>query len=460
MNLQLIANVLWRRRQLRRHDRWTRQQLETHQTRALHSLREHAYAHSPFYQQFHRGLLDRPLYDLPVLTKALVMEHFDEVVTDRAVRLRDVEAYLATSPDEQFLGRYWINATSGSTGRRGLFLFDIAEWTTVLASYARVYEWGGALPSPTHRIKMAVVSTTTRWHQSAQVGATVQSWWTPALRLDATSSMEEIVKRLNAWQPETLVAYASTADLLAKEQIAGRLHIAPRAVFTASEVLTRPMRERITQAWGLQPLNVYGATESATIAAECDRHRGLHLFEDLVITEVVDKHNRSVPPGTPGEKVLLTVLFSRTQPLIRYEMSDQVQVATSPCPCGRSYACLETIQGRVEDGLQLPALTGGSVAVHPNVFHDILDVLPVNGWQVVQRSDGLHILLSGEPEGFADEALIWTLKQGLTAQGAIPPPVQIERVAAIPRGTVGKAALIKSELHGASALRLKNGKGK
>jgi putative adenylate-forming enzyme len=447
MNLQLIAAVLWKRRQLRRHDRWTRQQLEAHQTRALHLLREYAYARSPFYLQFHKGFLNRPLHDLPVLTKALVMEHFHEVVTDRTVRLREVEAYL-TAPynAKQFLGHYWVNATSGSTGRRGLFLFNFTEWTTILASYARVYAWGGAQPSLTHRLKLAVVSTTTPWHQSAQVGATVQSWWTPTLRLDATSPTEELVERLNTWQPETLVAYASTADLLAKEQIAGRLHITPQAVFTASEVLTRPMRQRIAQAWSRQPLNVYGATESATIAAECDQRRGLHLFEDLVITEIVDQHNRPVPPGTPGDKVLLTVLFSRTQPLIRYEMSDQVQVATSLCPCGRPYACLEAIQGRVEDILHFPAVTGGWVAVHPNVFHDVLDLLPVTGWQIVQRADGLTVLVSGVRNGFSEAMLIDALRRGLAEQGVMAPSVSIERVAAISRGAVGKTALIRSEL--------------
>jgi putative adenylate-forming enzyme len=447
MNVPLIANVLWKRRQLRRHDRWTRRQLETHQTRALHLLREYAYARSPFYQRFHKGFADLPLHELPVLTKSLLMEHFDEMITDRDVCLRDVEVFLASlCGNERFRDRYWVNATSGSTGRRGLFLFDFAEWTTVLASYARVYEWGGALPSLTHRIKMAVVSTTTPWHQSAQVGATVQSWWTPTLRLDATSPTEEIDERLNAWQPETLVSYASTADLLAKEQLAGRLHITPGAVFTASEVLTQPMRERIAQAWGQQPLNVYGATESATIAAECNLHSGLHLFEDLVITEVVDEHNHPVPPGTSGEKVFITVLFSRTQPLIRYEMSDQVQLAKSLCPCGRPYACLEMIQGRVEDVLHFPAFHGGWVAVHPNVFHEVLDLLPVSGWQIVQRAHGLSVLVSGMPDDFSDAILIDALRHSLAMQGAIAPPVSIERIAAVPRGAIGKAALIRSEL--------------
>jgi SAM-dependent methyltransferase len=38
-------------------------------------------------------------------------------------------------------------------------------------------------------------------------------------------------------------------------------------------------------------------TETGGIAAECDRHLGLHLFEDLVIPEVVDDEGRPVRPG-------------------------------------------------------------------------------------------------------------------------------------------------------------------
>jgi GNAT superfamily N-acetyltransferase len=56
--------------------------LEKHQAESLRRLRDYAHARSPFYQRFHRGLTDRPLQELPVLTKALVMENFDELVTE------------------------------------------------------------------------------------------------------------------------------------------------------------------------------------------------------------------------------------------------------------------------------------------------------------------------------------------------------------------------------------------
>ena len=105
MDVRVLATVLWLRRCLREHDSWTRPQLAAHQARALHLLREYACAHSPFYSRFHRGLTNRPLHELPVLTKALLMEHFDGLVTDQAIRLHDVEAYLKDSPGNDRFSR-------------------------------------------------------------------------------------------------------------------------------------------------------------------------------------------------------------------------------------------------------------------------------------------------------------------------------------------------------------------
>ena len=197
-------------------------------------------------------------------------------------------------------------------------------------------------------------------------------------------------------------------------------------------------------------------TEPAGIASECDLHGGMHLFEDLVITEVVDDKNRPVPPGIYGEKVLVTVLFSRTMPLIRYEMSDSVRPASSPrCPCGRPFALMDGIQGRAEDVLRLPAASGGQVSVQPIVFHRVMDAVPAGGWQITQGAEGLTVLLSGVREGFADAALIDSLRRELEAQGAIVSPVKVRRVPNIPRATVGKAPLIKSDPTGRQMLRRK-----
>ena len=137
MNIRLMWNLLSELEQLRQHDRWTRSQLEAHQAEALHCLRAYAYALSPFYQKFHRGLEGRPLSALPVLTKAMLMEHFDDLVTDRTIRLQAVKEYVTNFKEgERYLDRYWVNTTAGSTGRPGYFLFDEAEWTAALRGAA------------------------------------------------------------------------------------------------------------------------------------------------------------------------------------------------------------------------------------------------------------------------------------------------------------------------------------
>ncbi len=96
-----------------------------------------------------------------------------------------------------------------------------------------------------------------------------------------------------------------------------------------SEVLTEETRRRIVQAWGNQVFNNYAAIEAGGIAIECDQHRGMHVMEDLVIVENVDWNNKPVPPGVFGDKLLVTPLYKRTQPLIRYEIEDSVRFSTS-----------------------------------------------------------------------------------------------------------------------------------
>lgn len=444
MDVRLIAKVLRMRSRLRGHETWSRDELRVHQESAFALLREHALKHSRFYRRFHHGLESAPLDQLPVLTKHELMASFDELVTDPDVRLLDVEQYLKElKGNEKYLDRYWISRTAGSTGHPGIFLTDRDEWSTVIASYARAQEWAGIDAKVTKRTRLAVVSSRVPWHQSARVAASIDTPFFPVRRFDATQPLREIVAGLNEWQPENLIVYASMSRVLAEEQLEGRLQIRPRAVMCSSEVLTDEAVARVERAWGTRPFNVYAATEPAGIASHCRNHR-LHLFEDLVISEIVDENNQPVPPGTTGAKVLVTVLFSRTQPLIRYEMSDRVARSTETCDCGLPFALLASIEGRAEDILQLPSATGGSISVHPNVFHRVMEPLPVREWQVVQESDRLRVLIVEPRTDVVVADIRRDVEQSLRNAGVLPPKIDIEVAAAVTRTPLGKAPLVRA----------------
>ncbi|MBI1295324.1 phenylacetate--CoA ligase family protein [bacterium] len=437
--------ALWR---LRRQESWTRRQIVEHQAQALHGLRSHAYAHSSFYQRFHAGLTERPLQELPVLTKEMLHNHFDEIVTDSRLIREKVAAHVSTLQGaEQLLDRYFAVATSGTTGSPSFLIFNRREWATVLASFTRYERHIGSLSGIVQRPRIAVVASKTPSHVSARIGASTRSSLIPMLRLDVGAPLDSIVQRLNEWQPQMLATYASMTGILAQEQLAGRLQIAPRRIVSSAEVLTPPLRQRIEATWGPGVLfDQYGASEGGTFAVECTFHRGLHVFEDLVILEVVDQQNHPVPPGEYGDKVLLTVLFNHTQPLIRYELSDSIAMSTKGCSCGCEFALIDKIQGRMEDVLALPARNGGTVPVHPMVFYRILDEVPVLSWQVVQEEERLSILLSGDRQQVDEKALVERIQHALIKQGAANPYTVIQWKAGLARGTTGKAARIRSHL--------------
>lgn len=422
--------------------RWTPERLQQHQAKAVERLRSFALERSPFYREFHRGFERRPVHELPILTKATMMERFDELVTDRSVRLADVEAYLRAGDSERlFRDRYVVLATSGSTGRRGVFLFDDREWIRAMAAITRPMSWSKR-PRTGVRLRPTLIAASAPWHYSARIGRALQNRIAPALRLDAATPLPELLARLNDYQPNVMAVYPSVLRQLAAEQISGNLHIGLLAIATSAEVLGDDTRAAVKRAWGISVQDTYGATEYAPIASECE-HGRKHLFENGALIEVVDDAGARVPAGTPGTRLLLTIFERFTQPLIRYEISDIVRLAAEPCRCGRPYRTIDTIDGRQEDVLYFDSVRSGApVAVHPNLIHDALETFAVTAWQVAQEEIRLVVRLMGSNDPAQHRAVEQAMRRVLESAGARVPPIVVEPVEKFQRGATGKAPLI------------------
>ncbi len=155
-------------------------------------------------------------------------------------------------------------------------------------------------------------------------------------------------------------------------------------------------------------------------------------MEVLVLVENVDKDNQPVPPGVFGDKLLVSPLYKRSQPLIRYVIEDRVRFSGEPCPCGRLFKLIDAIEGRMQEVLSFRRAGGGEVRIRPLLFLTLLDLLPVSGWQGVQEADGLHILLAHVHGALNDSGIASRVHNALTSQGAVVPPIQEQRVDAIP----------------------------
>lgn len=431
---------------MRRRESWTREQLLDYQAKRLKQLREHAWAHSPFYRNFHKGLECAPLAQLPVLTKPQLIDHFDDIVTDRRITMRALDDHVARrSPGTRFRHRYWVCATSGTTGRHAVIPYGFSEWATVLASYTRVNDWAGVHWKSPRRLRIGIVGAQSRWHQSAAAPHTLRSLFLAIRRTSPADPLRDISTRLSTMAPDVLITLAGMVPALAEEARAGRLRIEPQAVISVAELLMPATRRLIRETWNVEPYDMYAATETAGLAAECACHEGLHLFEDLIIPEVVDELNRPVPPGTPGAKILVTVLYSRTVPLIRYQLDDSVTLSAGSCPCGRPFQRLSRVEGRVAHTLRFKRGDGTVAVLHPIRFGTIFDTLELKGWQVVKQAHRLTIVvLAPVPDTVLQQIRLRTehLLQELGIEGFA---LNLQVVADIPRHGSEKVILVKDE---------------
>lgn len=448
-----VTKVLAERRRFAARERWPRSRLESFQRERLALLVEHASRHSAFYRALYGGPIDRSdvrLETLPAVTKAATMASFDRWVTDPRLRLESLERHLSDlRGDELYLGEYRVVATGGSTGQRGIFVFSRAEWRAVLGGVMRWSGMIGVRPRFPRRVRMAAVVAPSASHMSYRMGASIDVGVFATCRLSALQPMAELVAALNRHQPEVINAYPSVAALLAVEQLEGRLAVSPRVISTSSEMRTDEMTQRIREAWGVEPYNSLGLTETGLAALDCEHHQGLHVFEDACIVEVVDEEGRPVASGPLGARLLVTNLFNYTQPVIRFEITDLVAMTDDPCPCGRTLRRIAAIEGRSDDILVLPAQAGGTVSVHPIQLRSPLVAEPaVTEFQVVQEARGLDIriaLATGAEPLVIVAGIEAALAEKLRRVGAAPLPTRVSVVERIERDPgAGKLKLVRA----------------
>ncbi len=436
--------------QLLARDQWTPEQVAAHQGDRLRELIEFAVERSPYYREaLGADAADRPLEQLPVLTKATLMERFDDVVTDPRLRLADVDEHLAgPDPGADFAGEYALVTTSGTTGKRGVFAYTADELRTWLAALLRALARIGAGPG----MRLVGIGSPSPLFMSRRVFRDLEGGTAHRPpELSVTTPMPEIVRALNEFQPEVIIGYPSVHALIAEEQLEGRLQISPKIVVSGSEVLTDDHVRRMEAAWGLRPRNGYVTTEACPIATDTPDEVGLHICDDLVVVEVVDEAGKPVPPGTPGHRVLLTNLVNRTQPLIRYELTDSVTIAAGPNPTGMPWRRIERVDGRSAEILRLPG-RGGEVRLHPHRLREPFATLDdVLQYQFTWDGRRLSVALQAKA-GAADdlpERVTAMLASVLDDAGAGEVPVQAHLVDAIEREPGGAAKLKQLKLTGA-----------
>ena len=286
---------------------------------------------------------DFELTDLPVTNKQMIMENFDDWVTDRRIKKSEVKEFLS-NPDnvgKPFGDRYLAVTTSGSSGHPLYFMLNKksinVSTCSALLSRALTHR-PVALMYP---MKQFLIPTSMIMENMRRFPRIMEKNY---ILMDATMPMKEVVKTLNTMKPEALYSYPSMMELLADEAVMGNLDIDIKEVVCASEKLTDKTRKYIEDVFRCRAKSIYGCTEGGNLGFECSCNH-LHLNNPYAIIEPVDENNNPVEPGQHAHKILLTNLANDVVPIIRYELMDHIILHTEGCDCNNSSPWIE-FEGR------------------------------------------------------------------------------------------------------------------
>ena len=198
---------------------------------------------------------------------------------------------------------------------------------------------------------------------------------------------------------------AYLGEALAEEKI-DRKNIKLKAGIFGAEPWTEEMRSQIERLLGLKAYDIYGLSEviGPGVSMECQCQKGMHIFEDHFIPEIIDPETGDVLPyGELGELVFTTVT-KEAMPLVRYRTRDLTRLHAETCQCGRTLVRMEKCVGRSDDMLIIRG-----VNVFPSQIESVLlemsETKP-HYLLVVDRENNLdtfEIQVEVEEQFFSDE---------------------------------------------------------
>jgi len=157
----------------------------------------------------------------------------------------------------------------------------------------------------------------------------------------------------------------------------------PRIVFCAGEIPDEETRHVVRRVLFSEMFGIYGQSEVGYVAWQCEQREGFHINADTHLVEVM----RNGKPAGTGElgHIVLTDLYARTMPFIRYDTKDLAMPAKEPCGCGRSLPVLGSIEGRASGSIVCP---DRRLVTTRAIVNHMWEVLRLGEYRVIQDEEG------------------------------------------------------------------------
>lgn len=333
-----------------------------------------------------------------------------------------------------------IHSSSGTTGKPtvvGYSRKDLNDWSNLVARFMTA---AGVVPDDIVHIAFGYGLFTGAFglhYGSEMIGSAVIP-----MSGGNTERQIMILKDYGATALVCTPSYALTlADRIEKMGHNPRNYLKLRVGLFGGEPWSEELRREIEERLNIVATDNYGLSEiiGPGVAGECMARKGMHIFEDHFLPEIIDPDTGEVlPPGAKGELVL-TNIVQEAIPLIRYRTRDITRLHYEPCECGRTMVRMEKTMGRSDDMLIIKG-----VNVFPTQIEEVL--FQVEGcephYQLVVERDGpldsLEVRVEVNDNIFFDEmkkqrAFIEKIEKRLSSSIGLHAKIKLVEPSSIPR---------------------------
>jgi phenylacetate-CoA ligase len=414
--------------------RLPRNRIEEDRFRRLSALLAEAEAYVPYYREMFQalGIRSRDIRNpsdfsrLPVLTKEIIRERYSDMVRQDVQKEDLLQSHTGGStgePTSFYHDRSYEDASEAATFRNLLQ----CGWKP---GEAVAYFWGGndrlyAMP---------------RWRLRLREELRRRFQFDPFH--SGPQEMDSWLERWTRIQPAVAFGYASTLARFAAHVQARGDRLPPlRGVFTTAEKLYGPQREVIAQAFGCHVYDCYGSSEVRNVGSECNRGR-MHVNSDFVFLEVDDA---DAAFGEPAP-FIVTSLWNRVMPFIRYRNEDCGVLLDGTCDCGNQFPLMDLKIARISDNFVLPS---GRV-VHGEFFTHLMygkeGIATFQFHQTALDSITLWIVPGPGEEKERSQSIRKMIEQIKKLDPLTEIKVEVRTTEAIPLSQAGKYRFVRSDV--------------
>ncbi|MDA0798564.1 MAG: phenylacetate--CoA ligase family protein [Chloroflexi bacterium] len=332
-----------------------------------------AYERSPFYKR---------IWDAAGVAPAhiLTLDDFHRVPIITKDDMR--EDLIANPPFGSNICDDWsdierIHGSSGTTGIPTVLTISRGDWQRIGNAHARVM-WAAGI-RPTDMVFMASPFSLYMGSWGALVGTERIRARSFPFGAGSPGQTKMAVRWIQATSPTVFYGTPSFALYIAetaREQGIDPKSFGFRTLFFSGEpgASIPATREMLQATFGATIVDMGSTGEMSPWMTNggCAHSPGMHLWQDIVYTELVDPVTKEVVPyGSEGVPVY-THLERTSQPLIRFWSGDISRWTDEPCPCGRTYPRLPMgIYGRVDD-----MVTVRGENVYPSAVENVVRGMP------------------------------------------------------------------------------------